>query len=126
MATPQISVSIAEGEKTTKNITISFNVQNLYNAVGDCYLVLDSRTDARHYNADTLSSYGTNEVINILASGTYYIQLFTSSGHLIYSYKVIRTEPLNVFAIIAIVIGCIAAVAVVVIFILLRKRQKVK
>lgn len=126
MATPQIHVSIAEGEKTTKNITISFNVQNLYNAVGDCYLVLDARTEPRYYTASTIANYGTNEVINILASGTYYIQLFTTSGHLLYSYKVIRTEPLNVFAIIAIVIGCIAAVAVVVIFILLRKRQKVK
>ncbi len=123
-ANPPISVSLPEGEKTTKDIVISFNVQNLYDTVGDCYLLIANLR--RDYTADTLSNYGTNERITIKLSGTYYIQLYTASGHLLYSYKVVRTDPLNAFAIIAIVIGVIVVGAVIGITIALRKRQKVK
>ncbi len=123
-ANPPISVSLPEGEKTTKDIVISFNVQNLYDTVGDCYLLID--TLRRDYTADNLSSYAENERITVLQSGTYYIQLYTASGHLLYSYKVVRTDPLNAFAIIAIVIGVIAVGVVIGITIALRKRQKVK
>ncbi len=124
MATPPISVSIGEGEKTTKNIVITFNVQNLYQAVGDCYLQIG--TTIRQYNRSNINSYGTNENITILNTGTYYIQIYTASGQLLYSYKVIKSEPLNAFAIIAIVVGVIAAGAIVGITIALRKRQKIK
>ncbi len=123
-ANPPISVSLAEGDKTTKDIIVSFNVQNLYDTVGDCYLLISNLR--RDYTSENLSSYGENEKITITLSGTYYIQLYTASGHLLYSYKVVRSEPLNVFAIIAIVIGVIAVAAVIGITIALRKRQKVK
>ena len=124
MATPPISVSLPEGEKTKDQITVTLNVQNLHDAVGDCYLIVGGTT--RYYNTENLSSYGTNDTVRITGNGTYYIQIYTSSGYLLYSYKVTKTEPLNAFAIIAIVLGCVAAVAIVTITILLRKRQKVK
>ncbi len=123
MATPPISVSLPEGEKTKDQITVTLNVQNLHDAVGDCYLIVGGTT--RYYNTENLSSYGTNDTVRITGNGTYYIQIYTSSGYLLYSYKVTKTEPLNAFAIIAIVLGCVAAVAIVTITILLRKRQKV-
>lgn len=115
---------LAEGDKTTKDIIITFNVQNLYNAVGDCYIKVGDLVE--YYTAETLASKGTTDSITISGTGTYFIQVYTTGGKLLYSYKVIKSESLNAFAIIAIIIGVIAAVAVVIIIIKIRKRQKVK
>ena len=48
------------------------------------------------------------------------------SGNVLYSYKVTRTEPLNVWTIIAIVLSVIVAGVIIFITIKLRKRLKVK
>ena len=123
-ALPPISVSVAENTSTTSPITISFNTQNLYNAVGDSYLVVgNQRYD---FNEETLADYPANATITISNSGTYYIQLFTESGTLLYSYRVVKNDPLNTWAIIAIVLGVVAAVTIVIITLKLRKRMKVK
>lgn len=124
MAEPPIVVSLNEGESTSGNITVKFNVENLYNAVGDCYIKVGRIT--RHYSSENLSTYGETETITISENGTFFVQLYTEGGHLLYSYKVTKTEPLNTFAIIAIVVGVIAVVAIIWITISLRKRQKVK
>lgn len=124
MANPPLEVSVEEGGATTDTITVKFNVQNFYNAVGDCYIKIGSYT--LNVNSDTIASLNENSTISITNSGTYFIQVYTTSGNLIYSYKVTKNEPLNAFAIIAIVIAVIAVGAVVFITIKLRKRQKVK
>lgn len=124
MEKPPVIISVEEGKKTTDDIRISINVQNLYNAVGDCYLTVSDLT--REYNAKTLSSYSTVDTVNIVASGTFFIQIYSASGQLLFSYKVIKTEPLNAFAIIAIIVGILGVGAVITITILLRKKQKVK
>ena len=115
---------LKEGEKTSKDVTISFNVQNLYNAVGDCYIKVGDLT--KYYTAENISNYGQTDSITILASGTYFVQVYTTGGKLLYSFKVVKTEPLNAFAIIAIIIGVIALAAVIFITIKIRKRQRVK
>ena len=115
---------LKEGESTTKEITISYNVKNLYEAVGDCYITVGNNT--KYYTAENLSTYGETDSIKISTAGTYYIQVYTTGGRLLYSYKVVRTEPLNAFAILAIVLGTIAVGAILFITIKLRKRQKVK
>ncbi len=119
-----VNVSIAEGQSTSKDIVVSFNVQNLYNAVGDCYVKVAGVT--RYYTSETLDDYGEVDTITISGSGTHYVQVFSLSGRPLYSYKVIKTEPLNIFAILAIVIGVIALGAVIGITISIRKRQKAK
>ncbi len=124
MQTPPINISLKEGESTTGDITISFNVQNFYNAMGDCYLKIGS--EYHYFTADRLADYGETYTITINSTGTYFIQVYTMSNNLLYSYKVIRSEPLNTFAIIAIIIGVIAAAAIITITILLRRRQRVK
>ena len=124
MAKPPINVSLPEGESTSGSITIKFNVQNLYNSVGDCYLVIGNTT--RYYTSETLSNYRENESISLASNGTFFVQLFSTNGQLLYSYKITKTEPLNAFAIIAIVIGVAVVGAIVGITIMLRKRQKVK
>ena len=64
--------------------------------------------------------------ITPFSSGGQPFQVYSMSGHLLYSYKVIKDDPLNAFAIIAIVLGVIAVGAIIGITIALRKRQKVK
>lgn len=119
-----INISVSEGKSTSDDIVISFNVQNLYNVVGDCYIKVAGIT--RYYTSETLADYNEIDTITITGSGTHYVQLYTLSGRPLYSYKVIKTDPLNAFAIIAIIIGVIAVGAVIGITISIRKRQKVK
>ncbi len=123
-AVPPIEVSIGQGQATTNDITITFNVANFYEAVGDSYIKIGSTI--RYYNAETLPTLNETEVITLSQSGTYYIQVYTASGQLIYSYKVIKNEPLNAFAIIAIILGVIALGTIIFITVKLRKRQRVK
>ena len=92
--------------------------------MGDCYIQIGS--DRYEFTSENLGDYGENYVITIQNTGTYFIQVYSMSGQLMYSYKVIKSEPLNAFAIIAIVIGVAAVIAIVWITISLRKRQKVK
>ena len=124
MTKPPINVSIAEGSSTTGNVKIRFNVQNLYDAVGDCYLVIGNTT--RYYTKETLSNYGETENISLLSNGTFFVQLYSTSGQLLYSYKVTKAEPLNTFAIISIIVGVAVVGTIIGITIALRKRQKVK
>ena len=121
---PPITVSIAEGASTSDLIKITFNPQTLYNTIGDCYIKIGSLKE--EYIAENIASYGEARTLTIAGEGTYYIQVYTLSGQLLYSYKVTKTQPLNSFAILAIVLGVIAAVVVIIITIKLRKRQKVK
>ncbi len=125
LANPPVKVSIEQGGSTTDNIVLSFNAYNLHDAVGDCYIQIAS--DRYEINADTVDSIGGNNAsISITRSGTYYIQIYSTSNNLLFSYKVTKTDPMNAWTIIAIVLAVVAAIAITVITILLRKRLKVK
>lgn len=118
-----IDVSETEGTSTSKNITVSFNAERVFEAVGECNVyIYDS---VYHISADTITNLGL-VTKQITTSGTHYITVKSMSGNLLYSYKVIKTEPLNAWAIAAIVVGGIVAIAVVIIIIKTRKRIKVK
>ncbi|HIV00995.1 MAG TPA: hypothetical protein IAA62_00310 [Candidatus Caccopulliclostridium gallistercoris] len=117
-----IQVSVAEGTSTTDPITVTYNPYNLYSNAGDCMVVVGNNIAT--INAENSSP--TVEEITIDRAGTYFIQILTDSGRLLYSYKVIKTEPLSTLAIILIVVGCVVVVAVVVVMILLRKKMKVR
>ena len=121
-ALPPIEVSIAEGQTTSDTIMVRFNPRNLFNAIGDSYIKIDSKI--WEINAETIETLPTT--LSITNAGVHYIQVYTASGNLLYSYKVVKKDPLNVWAIIAIVIGVLAAIAIVIITIKLRKRLKVK
>ena len=118
-----IVVSVAEGSSTSKTVSVKFNAKNIYDSVGECYVVVGVDT----YLVDET----TIEAVELILGdnerrGDHYIEVRTMSGNLLYSYKVTLTEPMNAWAIIAIVAGSIAAVAVLFIIIKLRKRMGVK
>ncbi len=125
-ATPLINVSVGRGESTTNRIYATFDAYSLYETVGDCVIKIGSQETP--INADTLEAVGgANATVYVPeAEGTYYIQIFTTGGNLLFSYKVVKTKPLDTWTIIAIVIAVIAVVAIALITILLRKRLKVK
>ena len=117
-----IEISVPEGTSTTDKIVVTYNPYNIYNNVGACKLVIGNREIA--INSENMSeSVATQE---ITSSGTYFIQILTESGRLVYSYKVVKNEPLNTIAIILIVVGCIVVAGVIVAVVLLRKRMKIR
>lgn len=102
---------------------MSFNSERVFEAVGECTIYVAN--NAFHISADNLAQLGT-VTVTISSAGTYFITVRSMSGNLLYSYKVVKTEPLNGWAIAAIVIGGVVAIAVVIIIIKTRKRIKVK
>lgn len=122
-STVPISVSVTEGEATSKNIDVSFNAERVFEAVGECVITIGSQQF--EINADTIATLGT-VTQPITTTGTYFITVKSTSGNLLYSYKVIKNEPLNAWAIAAICIGAVGAIIVVVVIIKLRKKIKVK
>ena len=123
-ATPPITISVAEGGSSSGAISVTLNVQNFYNAIGDSYIIVGpNRYD---FNSSNLSSYGEVATFQITTTGTWYIQVYSASGDMLYSYKVYKTEPLNAFSIIAIVIAVIVLIIIIIITVKLRKRQRVK
>lgn len=125
-----LQISLKEGESTTGSITINYNLSNLYYEMGESTLRIVRQTDNNSFV--TTSSVQVNSQttgvssLSITTSGTYFVQVISPSGNLLFTYKVVRTEPLNAAAIIAIVIGSIVFVAVIFIIIKLRKRISVK
>ena len=59
-------------------------------------------------------------------SQVYYIQILSQSGKLLYTYRAVKTAPLNTISIILIVVGVIVAVGLTIMFVLLRKKMKIR
>ena len=125
--TAPISVSIAENKATTSPIIVSFNTSDLIEDVGDCVLKITGYSDL-HISSDLLEQGTINPSyqISLENANTYYIQLYSESGKLLYSYRVIKNEPLNTVSIIVIVVVSVVVVGLTILFILLRKRMKIK
>ena len=124
---PSIKVSIEENKATTDIISVSFNTLNVLEEVGDCVLKITGMADL-YLNKDLLAESEIDSSYNIKleVARTYYIQLFSESGKLLYSYRVVKNEPLNTVSIIVIVVSSIVVVGLTIMFILLRKRMKIR
>ena len=99
-------------------------MKNFYESIGDSYLIIGK--NRYNINADTIASYQEIQSFALNDVGTWYIQVYSDSGNLLYSYKVYKTAPLNAFSIIAIIIGVIVLLIIIIITIKLRKRQRAK
>lgn len=124
---PDIEVSEDEGTTTTGDIIVRLNTNNIYETIGDCRLVINGQ-EVLVINKDyfTSANYKTNEQVTLTETSPYYIQIYTDSGKLIYSYKVEIVDPLNTVTIILIVVACVVVAVGVLLFFLLRKKMKVR
>ena len=123
-ATVPMDISIVEGSSSSSPISVVFNAERVYQAVGECTITIGNYI--YHITGENASSFGVVNAPSLENTGTYYITVHSMSGNLLFSYKVIKTEPLNGWAIAAIVIGCVVVIVAVFLVIKLRKRIRVK
>lgn len=124
-ANPPIVVSVEQGTETKDKITVQFNVYNLYDEVGDCYVKIDNM-DPIVVEGGNLAAMDELQNIEITTRGDYFIQVYTKSGNLVYSYRVIKKDPLNTVTIVLICVGAAVLVALIIVFVKLRKRVKIR
>ncbi len=131
---PTLSCNIGYGETTTGNIVITFNADYIYNQLGDCEIKImvynsDSNTFYQ-YNRTPIKidkdNLGTARTLTLTASNSYFIQVETANGNILTSFRVNKKDPLNFFAIVAIIVAVIVAVVVTIIIIKLRTRMRVR
>ena len=100
-------------------------VYNLYDEVGDCYVKIDNM-DPIVVEGGNLAAMDELQNIEITTRGDYFIQVYTKSGNLVYSYRVIKKDPLNTVTIVLICVGAAVLVALIIVFVKLRKRVKIR
>ncbi|MBR4407350.1 MAG: hypothetical protein IKT27_03455, partial [Clostridia bacterium] len=123
-----IEVSINEGESTTDKIKISFNASDVFNSVGECVIICGNTIyEINEAYVNSLKADGSSfQTCEIAETGTHFVQVYSSSGKLLYSYKVIKTEPLNAVSIILIVVSVLAVAGLVITVTLLRNSMKIR
>ena len=119
---PVIISSLDFGKDTTKQITLSFNKNLIYQQIGDSIIRISGMADII-INEDTATE-NIRESITLVQNREYTIQVLTADGKVITSYKLIKKEPLNTVSIIIIVISSVVAIGLVITFIMLRKHIK--
>ncbi|MDD4686118.1 MAG: hypothetical protein PHI76_02395 [Clostridia bacterium] len=123
-----IKISVPEGTATSDIIIISFNAADLYNKLGTCRIFIDDKNflliDSNYIENLLPSDY--NRQMKIESNGIKFIQVVTPSGKVLYSYKIIKQEPLNAISIIIIVSSVLAVTALTVTVLLLRRRMKIR
>ena len=121
--TVPINVSVPDGGTTNGTVKVEFNSKNVYDSVGECYVIVGNQTYyVTEDKVETASLIlGDNE-----KTGDYYIQVYTMSGNLIYSHKITLKEPMNTWTIIVIIVGVLAAAALIFIIVKMRKRMGVR
>ncbi|NCB48419.1 MAG: hypothetical protein EOM55_02165 [Clostridia bacterium] len=129
---PTISCNINYGETTTSNIILSYNGNYIYSQIGQCSInILVYNSDSNtFYTYQTISisdaSSTGNSTITLSNSNSYFVQVKTENGNVISSFRVNKTDPLNSFAIIAIIIASIAGIVLLIVIIKLRTKMKVR
>ncbi len=126
-----ITSSVEPGGEVTGTFTISFNAANVYNEFGKgkVRVIYYDDDNAMHLSYEYDIDDTTTEVQNpeaFDAGHTYFVQIVSESGKLLYSFKVTAKTPLNAAAIIIIVIAVLLVIAIIVIVVILRKRITVK
>jgi len=131
---PTISCNISYGETSTSDIVLSYNANYIYRQIGECYInILVYNSDSGTFytyqtvaiSSDALSSTGAS-TITLSTSNSYFVQVKTVNGNVISSFRVNKADPLNMFAIIAIIIASIGAIVLLIVIIKLRTKMKIR
>ncbi len=130
---PTINSSRQFGSASTASFTISYNPSILFEDVGNCVIKItyvagnsNEQTASATINAD---SKDENKIVNLptqAKAGTYFVQVYSQSGTLLSSQRITINEPMNTATIILIVVGVVVVVGIVVTFVMLRTKMKVK
>ncbi len=129
---PTISSNVKYGETTTGNIDISYNPSYIYNQLGKCYIVVyvyNSDSNAIYeFSRFTIDENETSSLssFTLTRSYTYFVQVVTETGNTISSFRVNKTDPLNFFAIIIIIVSVVAGIVLTIVIVKLRTRMRVK
>lgn len=122
-----LKVSIADNGETTDVIKVTFNTQNMLEFYGECIVRITGAEDFEINNNLLLSGdLSEKYTFSLTADRTYYIQVLSQSGNLLYTYRVTKNAPLNAISIIVIVVSVVAVAGFVVMFVLLRKKMKIR
>ena len=119
-----LNTSLENGGTTSKEITISFNPFLMYSQIGESAIYVNNEKKIE-INANSSNSILT-VTIPKSAKGTYIIQLKQANGNTELSYIFNKKEPLSTVSIVVITISCLAVAFVIVLFIKLRTRIKIK
>lgn len=121
---PVINCSRDWGSSSTAGFSITINAQSIYERVGDCVLLVNGEV-AFTINQETAANLDP-QTFDFSNSGTYIIQLQSASGNILSSHRVTINVPLNTAAIILIVVACVVVIGLIITFILMRTRMKVR
>ncbi len=129
---PNIKCSLDYGESSTKGFNITFNAGAIYDQVGESYIIIRKGVNGnseRVAEINESSSFGQTKISKSFKSdgaGDYYIQLVSTSGIVLNSYKVTIKEPLNTWAIILIVVITVVVATVAIVIIVLRRKMRIR
>ncbi len=124
-ASPLIQCNQTLGETTTKVIEITYNPSVIYATQANCRLEITG-FDPIIIDANNKDDNTFHKVV-IEDAGKYDIKLYSESGQsLFYWTSITKKDPLNGVAILLIVIGSLIGVGLIVAFILLRTRMRVR
>ena len=134
--------SISAGSASTKQIRLKVNTNQIYKEIGTCnitinntlWLSIDAQGVVTNHLADSSaivlveasSSTVAYNTYKIVATGTYNIKIQSTNGNTLMSFTVTKNEPLNSTAILVIVLSIVAVITFVTVFLLLRKKMRVK
>ena len=124
-ANPLIQCNQTLGETTTKVIEISYNPSIIYSTQANCRLEITGFEPILINSSN--KDDNTFHTVTIKDAGKYDIKLYSESGQsLFYWTSITKKDPLNGVAILLIVIGSALGVGLIITFILLRTRMRVR
>lgn len=123
--TVNITPSREWGSSSTSAFSITLNIASVYERIGECQISINGQTvlAINDSNKDRVDPYVINSATD---QGDYIVQLVSASGKVLQSYRMTINEPFNTAAIILIVAACVVVIGLVILFIILRHRVKVR
>lgn len=113
------------GSSSTKGFTLTVNTASVYERIGECHIVVNGATmlSINQSNKDLVSP---TVLDSFTEQGEYIVQLVSASGTVLQSYRMTINEPLNTAAIILICVAVGVVVVLTIVFIVMRRRVKVR
>jgi len=123
---PYVECSLEPGEDTTKEFSITFNPGIIFQQVGEAVICVNGQEIYRINEKSVREPIQKSFSEKVNGAGDYYITIQSLSGDMISAFKVTIKEPLNASAIIIIVVVSVVVIGIVVTFIVLRTKMRIR